>query len=210
MRFRLTSPALIGLAAFLLQLYGRLVFATSRVRVLGPTPPELAKGPVLLALWHQHIFAVPLLHRPNAAFPLVGLMSPSADGKLTRAIAAWYGIGAAVGSSSRQGVQGARALVQLAKGGHSLFLTPDGPRGPARVAKDGATALARLTHLPLVPCALVQVAPKLVFNSWDNFWLPLPFANFTLRYGQSLPHSTDAAHLSAALNALLDNTAPLP
>lgn len=209
MRFRLTSPALIGLAAFLLSLYGRLVFGTSRVQVVGPLPPELARGPVLLTLWHQHIFAVPLLARPNAPHPLVGLMSPSADGRLTRAVAGWYGIGAAVGSSSRQGMQGARELVRLAKSGHSLFLTPDGPRGPACKAKEGASELARLTGLPLIPCAMTNVWPRLSFQSWDNFWLPLPFATFTLRYGAALPKGANADALSTALNSLLDKQPPL-
>jgi lysophospholipid acyltransferase (LPLAT)-like uncharacterized protein len=204
MRLRLTSPALIGLAAFLFNLYGRLVFATGRVQVVGPIPPELARGPVLLALWHQQIFAVPLLAKPNAPHRLVGLMSPSADGRLTRAVAAWYGIGAAVGSSSRQGMRGARELVRLAKSGHSLFLTPDGPRGPACVAKEGASELARLTGLPLIPCAMTDVRPRLSFQSWDKFWLPLPFATFNLRYGAALPKGADATALTTALNALLD------
>ncbi|MCA3243745.1 MAG: DUF374 domain-containing protein [Alphaproteobacteria bacterium] len=207
MRLRLQSPFTLALAAWTLAAYGRLVFATARVRVVGPIPSALRQGPVLLALWHQHIFAVPLLAKPNRPHPLVGLMSPSADGRLTRQVAKRYGIGAAVGSSSRQGVAGARELVRLAKQGHSLFLTPDGPRGPARVAKNGATELARLTGLPLIPCALTAVHPKLTFRSWDTFWLPLPFARFTLRYGPALPPKAGAAQLSAALNALLDSAA---
>lgn len=205
MRFRLTHPITLALAAWTLAAYGRLVFATCRVRVVGPVPAPLRQGPVLLALWHQQIFAVPLLAAPNRPHPLVGLMSPSADGRLTRAIARHYGIGAAVGSSSRQAMAGARELVRLAKQGHSLFLTPDGPRGPARIAKNGATELARLTKLPLIPCAVTHVSPKLHFHSWDDFWLPLPFARFTLRYGNPLPQGASAAQLSAALNALLDS-----
>jgi lysophospholipid acyltransferase (LPLAT)-like uncharacterized protein len=202
MRLRLTSTPAIGALAWLIAAYGRLVFATSRVRVVGAVPPELAHGPVILALWHQHIFAIPLLAAANRPYPLVGLMSASADGRLTRTIARHYGIGAAVGSSGRQGMSGARRLIKLARQGHSLMLTPDGPRGPARNAKAGATALAHLTGLPLIPCALSRVSPKLTFRSWDEFWLPLPFARFTLRYGPALPRRASATQLTAALKAL--------
>lgn len=209
MRLRVSSPAMIAFSAALLAAYARLVFATCRVQVVGPTPAAMSQGPVLLALWHRDILAVPLMMRPNAAYPLAGLMSPSADGRLTRAVAQHFGIGAAVGSSSRLGMQGARALVKLARQGSSLFLTPDGPRGPAMMAKDGTTTLARLTGLPLIPCAVAQVSPCFTFPSWDAFRLPLPGAKFTLRYGPPLAKGASAAELSAALNALLDKTSPI-
>jgi lysophospholipid acyltransferase (LPLAT)-like uncharacterized protein len=184
-------------------LYARLVFATCRVRVVTPLPAALKKSPVILALWHQHIFAVPVLAAPNPC-PLMGLMSASRDGQFTKAVARRFGIGAAVGSSSRRSVVAVRELLRLAKSGHSLFLTPDGPRGPAYSPKEGATALAKITGLPLIPCALVAASPKITFRkSWDHFWLPLPFATLTLAYGPVLGPSTTPAQLAAALNALL-------
>ena len=201
MRLRFKGRWQLLLAARLISSYGRLVFATIRVRHATPIPAVLSQGPVLLALWHQQIFAVPLLAKPNRPYALVGLMSPSADGQLTRTIAKHYGIGAAVGSSSSQSISGARQLVALAKRGHSLFLTPDGPRGPACIAKPGASELARLTKLPLVPCAAF-VKGKLIFKSWDTFWLPLPFARITLAWGEPLPPNATPADLTTALKQL--------
>jgi lysophospholipid acyltransferase (LPLAT)-like uncharacterized protein len=134
MRVGLNNPSVLRVCAWAVAWYGRFVFATSRVRYLGTPPQEMSQGPVILAFWHENIFAVPLLAAPNAPRPLVGLMSPSTDGKLTRTIAAHYGIEAAVGSSSRQAVAATRALIRLAKAGKSVFLTPEGPRGPARQA----------------------------------------------------------------------------
>jgi lysophospholipid acyltransferase (LPLAT)-like uncharacterized protein len=186
-----------------------LVLATCRVRVVTPIPAIAKTRPVIFALWHQHIFAVPLLASVNPC-PLVGLMSPSRDGQLTRRLARHFGIGAAVGSSSRRSVVAVRELVRLAKHGHSLFLTPDGPRGPARIAKEGATALAQFTGLPVVPCAMIAATPKLAFKSWDTFWLPLPFAQITLAYGPILPSKADANTLGEALNALLAKTRATP
>lgn len=203
------SPRLIPAAAWALALYGRLVLATCRVRVASPIPAVVKNKPVIFALWHQHIFAVPLLTSVNPC-PLVGLMSPSRDGQLTRRLAQHFGIGAAVGSSSKRSVIAVRELMRLAKSGHSLFLTPDGPRGPAYVAKEGATSLAQFTGLPVVPCAMISASPKLTFKSWDNFWLPLPFACITLAYGAPLTPKASAAELSTALNALLAKTPHKP
>ena len=201
MRLRLKGRWQIVLAAHFIAVYCRIVLATARVHYATPVPPSLKAKPVLLALWHQQIAAVPLLAKPNRPHPLVGLMSPSRDGQLTRTIAALYGIGAAVGSSSSQSISGARQLVALAKTGHSIFLTPDGPRGPACVAKPGASELARLTKLPLIPCAAF-VQGKLTFNSWDTFWLPLPFARIMLAWGEPLPPTATPADLTAALKRL--------
>lgn len=202
-------PRLIPVAAWVLALYARLVFVTCRVRVVGAPPPVVKSRPVLFALWHRDIFAVPLFAAPNPC-PLIGLMSPSRDGQLTRRLARHFGIGAAVGSSSKRSVIAVRELVRLAKSGHSLFLTPDGPRGPAFVAKEGATSIAHFTGLPVVPCAIIHAWPKVVFNSWDHFQLPLPFATITLAYGPVLPTRADAATLSSALNALLAKASVTP
>lgn len=209
MRVKLSADWQIRLVAYLLYVYSRMVFATVRVTYATPVPQALKKGPVLLAVWHQQLFAVPALAKPNP-HPLVGLMSASRDGQLTRTIARHFGIGAAVGSSSKQSISGARQLIALAKQGNSLFLTPDGPRGPAYVAKQGATELSRLMGLPLIPCA-ARYAGKATFASWDTFWLPLPFARMTLAWGQSLPPKSTPENLTAALqslNAALDKSAP--
>lgn len=199
MKKLLRNPRVNALLAAVMAAYGHLVLGTCRIRVVGPVPAAVTSGPVLFALWHQHICAVPLLARPNRQ-PVLGLMSASRDGTFTRALASWFGIGAVVGSSSRGAVSGARALVQAARRGNTLFLTPDGPRGPARTAKPGATEIARLTGLPLIPCA-GWPAYGHTFGSWDAFRLPYPFTTYTLTYGPPLQTLTPEA-LQYALNTL--------
>lgn len=199
MKRLLRHPSVNAVAAAIMAAYGHLAIATCRVRVVTPIPPEVLNGPVIFALWHQHICAVPVLARPNKA-PLLGLMSASRDGTFTRALARYFGIGAVVGSSSKGAVSGARALVQAARKGHSIFLTPDGPRGPAGIAKQGATEIARLTGLPLIPCA-GWPSHGHTFGSWDAFRLPYPFTTFYIAYGTPLTtHTTDA--LQTALHTL--------
>lgn len=199
MKRLLRHPRVNACMAGLVAAYGHLVFATCRIRLVTPVPTEVSKGPVIFALWHQHICAVPLLARRNPA-PLLGLMSASRDGTFTRALARYFKIGAVVGSSSKGAVSGARGLVVAARNGHSLFITPDGPRGPAGIAKQGVTEIARLTGQPVIPCAGWPSRGH-TFGSWDSFRLPYPFTTFYLAYGAPLATLTPEA-LQTALHTL--------
>jgi lysophospholipid acyltransferase (LPLAT)-like uncharacterized protein len=62
---------------------------------------------------------------------------------------------------------------------------PDGPRGPAGVAKPGVIGLARASGAPLVPVG-ISAAPAKQFGSWDRALLPLPFARVACRYGKPI------------------------
>ncbi len=199
MKKLLRHPLTVKTLATLIAGYIQLVYATSRVRVVTPVPPALMQGPVMLASWHQQIAFLPVFSHMSAS-PLMALMSSSRDGIFIRLIAAWFGIKAAVGSSHRGGVAGARALVQAARNGYTLYITPDGPRGPACTAKEGTTEIARLTKLPLIPCAVWCSRGK-SFRSWDKFLLPYPFSTITVAYAEPLQTLTPQA-LQAALNTL--------
>ena len=192
-------PAITFTIAMILAVYGKLIFATCRVHYLTPIPPELKQGPVMLVAWHQQIIMLPALSRPSP-YKLLAMMSASRDGTLIRFIAAWFGIGAAIGSSHRGAVSGVRRLVHAARNGKNLFITPDGPRGPATIAKPGATEVARITGLPLIPAAAWPTHGK-TFRSWDQFRLPYPFTTISVAYGTPLATLTPEA-LQAALNTL--------
>jgi hypothetical protein len=167
--------------------------------VVTSLPGSLLKGPVVLASWHQQILMIPVMRQHNPC-KLLALISSSRDGSFIQAVARWYGIGAVEGSSRRGGTAGARMLVKVARQGHSLYITPDGSHGPARVAKKGATEIARLTHLPLIPCAAWATRGK-TFRSWDGFRLPYPFSTIRVAYGEPLA-TLSSEVLGDALNEL--------
>lgn len=195
----LQHPFTLQALALVLAAYGKFLLLTSRVRVLAPLPVPLAEKPLILALWHQQLAGVLIVRGPLQT-PLMGLMSASRDGRFMKATAAAFGIGSVAGSSHRGAVPAVRQLVRAARGGSSMFLTPDGPRGPAHQAKAGATELAQLTGLPLVPCA-VWSKRAITFGSWDALRLPLPFTTFTVVYGKPLATLSPQA-LTAELNKL--------
>lgn len=55
----------------------------------------------------------------------------------------------------------------------------------------GAIKLARTAAAPVLPCAW-STSRALVFNSWDRFILPLPFARGVIVYGEPIEIEADA------------------
>jgi lysophospholipid acyltransferase (LPLAT)-like uncharacterized protein len=192
-------PATVRAIAAIVSGYVYFVFATSRVKVITPLPVALTHGPVVLASWHQQILMIPVMHKRNPS-KLLALISSSRAGTFIQAVAKWYGIGTIEGSTRRGGSAGARMLIKAARDGNSLYITPDGSSGPACIAKEGATEVARLTRMPLIPCAAWPSRGK-TFNTWDSFRFPYPFSIIRVAYGEPL-QNLRPQDLSDSLNAL--------
>jgi lysophospholipid acyltransferase (LPLAT)-like uncharacterized protein len=80
-----------------------------------------------------------------------------------------------------------RQLGDLGSRGYSLVVTPDGPRGPYRVAKPGALIVARQAALPILPIAVRAHPAVRLTRRWDRQILPLPFSRLELVAGPPLP-----------------------
>jgi lysophospholipid acyltransferase (LPLAT)-like uncharacterized protein len=166
------------LGALLLRTLG----ATWRVRSSGDDP--FARGGAFVpVLWHRGFLVAVALFRGRAiAVPV----SQSRDGDLVDAVLQRLGFAPSPrGSSSRGATALLREMIRRARAGVVVAVLPDGPRGPARVAKPGAVALAAAAGVPLVPVAL-EASPAWRFGSWDAALLPLPFARVHCRYGEPL------------------------
>lgn len=203
LRYRLRVGAVGVLGAALIRALGR----TWRVTTDGPDPFAL-EGPVVGALWHEGLLvAVWRWRGRGVAVPV----SRSRDGDLIDAALGRLGFAPSPrGSSSRGASALLRSMIRLAREGHLIAVLPDGPRGPARVAKPGVVALASAAGAALVPVA-VAARPCLRFGSWDRVMLPLPFARVHCVYGAPvrLPKRSDdgdverwRAELEAALGRL--------
>lgn len=141
-----------------------------------------AGNPVIYVLWHGRLLPLGYRHRGQG---VVGLISRSKDGEyLTGALERW-GFGAVRGSSSRGGLEALRALVRETRKGHSLAITPDGPRGPRQKMKPGVLVAAQLSGLPIIPVS--ATADRAWWpERWDRFLVPKPFAHVRIRYAPAL------------------------
>ena len=170
--------------------------ATWRVEGAGIDPPS-AGTPLVMCAWHRGLLIAAVCWRNRGlAIPV----SLSRDGDWIDGVLRRLGFAkSARGSSSRGGSGLLRELIRRARAGQPIGMLPDGPRGPAGVAKPGIVALARATGARIVPVG-IAATPAWRFGSWDRTLLPRPFARVRYVYGEPLgvPRDTEPDALEAA------------
>jgi lysophospholipid acyltransferase (LPLAT)-like uncharacterized protein len=188
------------LAGALLNAYGQLVLITCRIRIrLDPATARILRDrqqPVVFALWHCHVFFMPMLCR-LARRPLAVLLSAHRDAQIVGVAARMRGVKLVAGSSTRGGVRAYLQLLQLLRAGSSVCITPDGPRGPAREVKSGIVHLAQRSGCLLVPMGLA-VSRHRRLRSWDRTLLPLPFGRVVITLGEPIPVGAGPTAATAA------------
>lgn len=191
--------------AYLAGMIIRTWVATLRIT----TAPESAKTlgrcerPVLFALWHDRLFMAGAIARQFRGHrPLHALISTSKDGAWLTAFFATMGLCAVRGSSSKGGREAASQLIGLLRDGHDAGITPDGPRGPAHIAKPGALIVARRGGAEVVLLGFAY-EKSWRLRSWDKFQLPYPFSR--VQVVARLVEPSELEGDSAAALARLEN-----
>lgn len=186
-------------AAGIIAAFIRLLLATVRYRVVGferATEVARLRGGFVLAVWHEAIM-IGLGHavRKDA----VALVSPGPDGTFAARLVAPFGVASVRGSRSRDGAVGVRALLRARKPGGAVVVTPDGPRGPRRVAAEGVAYVASRAGLPVVALGVASPRAKRL-RSWDRFCIPRPFGAAHLVFAAPIdvPPDADRPALAAA------------
>lgn len=146
-RFRIAILPELGYGAL------RLLRWTMRVRTLNAEAVEAfwKKGQnVIVAFWHSRQLMMPYAYGGRRISVLI---SRHRDGELIARTVRRFGFESARGSTTRGGATALRRLVEEARSGSDLAVTPDGPRGPREKAQPGVVELAKLTGLPILPLA---------------------------------------------------------
>jgi len=200
-------PVVQGALARLVALYLRLVWATTRWTLVGEEHARpFADRPMILAFWHERLPLAALGWRLLAqrvpqreGRRAQVLISRHRDGRLIATAVRPFGIDVVHASSSRGGAAGLRGLARILAGGGVAVITPDGPRGPARIAAPGVAQLAALAGVPVLPCGVASSRMRLA-GSWDRMRFPLPFARGVAVMGAPVTVPRDGAE--AALPAI--------
>ncbi|MDR1590643.1 MAG: lysophospholipid acyltransferase family protein [Puniceicoccales bacterium] len=143
--------------------------------------------PKVCALWHNRLFiASYLFQKYFQGTKMYGLISPSRDGAWLSEIYRNIGIHAIRGSTQRGGRNALLEMADVIRGGHTVTITPDGPRGPRYLVKPGIAMLAMETHVPIL-LAGIHMHHAWRFSSWDRFYLPKPFSRISITFRVILP-----------------------
>ena len=212
----LRNPVIQSALAWTLAQWMRFCFATIRWTHENRSVAEevwRAGGGVLCVFWHSRIGLAPASWPQGEAQPAKGLISLSADGEFFAKAVARLGIPAVRGSSANKdkakaakgGSQALRdGLKQLKVG--ALAITPDGPRGPAKVMAEGLPLMAKMSKAPALFIG-ISCNPAIRLNSWDRGVVPMPFGKGAIvwdraDYLQGADMAEVIADWTARLNAV--------
>ncbi|MBD3369830.1 DUF374 domain-containing protein [Candidatus Fermentibacteria bacterium] len=172
-------PPLLG--RILIELLGSS-WRVDYLRPLSGRSGRVRVGNVLYAFWHGRQLPLIYTHRHEG---ITVMVSEHRDGQYVTNVLHANGFGTIRGSTTRGGHRAMRRMVRAIRSGLDGAITPDGPRGPARTLKPGTPRIAAMAGRPVV-CMSASAWPRVRFDSWDRFILPLPFSRVAVVEGRPL------------------------
>jgi len=173
------------LTPVLIWLIGSLLGRTWRIKVIMPSVVNIydpRSTPAIYCFWHSALLVTAYAFRRTGKSVIV---SSSRDGRLAADVAVRWGHSVIFGSSHRGGLAALRQSIKILRDGHSIGITPDGPKGPKETAKPGAAQIALVSKCPLVTIS-VKADRAWRLKSWDRFLIPKPFAKLTVTLSEPI------------------------
>lgn len=153
----------------------------------GDVPQGTETGKIFCG-WHGKSFVFAWDRRNQGDTVII---SHSNDGDIQNEIFTRLGYQTLRGSTGRGGERALIGAIRALRGGGSMAMTPDGPRGPSGVIQSGVMVMAQKSGAVLVPVG-IAVRPAWRASSWDRYVIPLPFARVRILYGAGIPLAKDA------------------
>ena len=177
-----------GVLSWLLAHFIRLTARSIRWEMPNPVHRAAAYDPdvpIIAIFWHSRVMQMTEGWKTDK--PLAMLQSPHPDGKVIARAIQRLGFQTIWGSSTKGkgGAAGLRYLVKALRGGLSVGITPDGPRGPRMHLSAGVVAAARLSGAPIIPGAW-NTEHRKALNTWDRMLIARPFSRGVLLWGEPI------------------------
>ena len=141
--------------------------------------------PCLYAMWHCNQCAIYGLQDKGHVNVLI---SNSKDGDVVAHGISRMGFKIVRGSKGRKGaVEATMQMIDALKNGEACAMMVDGPRGPAKVVKDGVIKIAKLAGVPIVPlCWYSNNFNWVKLPSWDGLRMPILDVRLINLYGEPI------------------------
>lgn len=150
--------------------------ATMRFRFEGAERMDAlirARRPFVLAFWHEHLMMMRYAFRgrPEGVAAVIGRHR---DAEIISRTMNLFGHLTVRGSSRDGALAALREAARTLRAGVVVAFTPDGPRGPRRVAQAGAVQAARLAEVPILPVAFAASKKNACLRGIGS-WFPILF-----------------------------------
>ena len=136
---------------------------------------------VIISIWHGRVLNFVKQLANNQFYALAGTHN---DAEIISRICLDTGWKVIRGSSSDKGKEAFEDIVEALKiPGSLVAMTPDGPKGPAKIPKAGVIKAAQNTGVAIIPAAS-HCTKHWGFKNWDTFYIPKPFGRIEVIYGE--------------------------
>ncbi|MFQ6678117.1 MAG: lysophospholipid acyltransferase family protein [Fidelibacterota bacterium] len=144
---------------------------------------------IIFATWHGNLLPGYLYIADKQPY---GLAGHHGDAEIISRIAEKIGYTTIRGSSTEGGREAYRKIVDVLENekGSLIFITPDGPKGPAKEPKPGAVKAAIRTGAVILPTGSF-VSRYWSSTNWDTFYVAKPFGKTFLLMGEPLVFSKE-------------------
>lgn len=166
--------------------YLRFVRATTRWEIRDTEDRDRLfskSDPFIIALWHNRIAMMPYAY-PEQTHTLCVVASGHRDGQIVTGTMGRFGFDG-IPVDSKDGAKATRSIIRRLKQGGRVGFTPDGPRGPRLVLKEGMVSIAAMTGVPVIPVTY-SMKHFITLGTWDKFRMPLPFNRGVCRWGTAI------------------------
>ena len=141
---------------------------------------------VIISIWHGRVltFVKQLAYKKYYA-----VAGTHFDAEIIARICVNMGWNVIRGSSSDKGREAYEAIIEaLNQPGSLVAMTPDGPKGPAKIPKAGIVKAAQRTGAVIIPAAAHSTG-SWGFTNWDTFYVAKPFGRIEVIYGDPISFS---------------------
>ena len=164
----------------------KLLYSTNKYHVSGKKNIQRMKKlgkSVIISTWHANLLSVFYNLRNLDVHALAGTHK---DAELISQVALKWGWKMIRGSSKEDGSRAYKGILKTLSIPNSiLFITPDGPTGPAKQPKPGVIRAAQATQAAIIPTSVISTK-HWGFTNWDTFYLEKPFGEIFISYGEPI------------------------
>lgn len=169
--------------SFSIWLTGSILGKTWRVSVKSRPQPDpyndFGTGRIY-SLWHSQLLPLAFIFRNTGK---TAVISRSRDGVRAANVTKKWKYDVIYGSSSKGGMAALRQCIRVLKMNRCAVITPDGPRGPREIIKNGIAQLSLISGAPVVPISAFADSYWRL-KSWDRFVIPKPFSKITVHVAE--------------------------
>ena len=164
----------------------KLLYSTNKYHLTGKKNIQKVRSlgsSVIISTWHSNLLSVFYNLRNLDVHALAGTHN---DAELISQVALKWGWKMIRGSSKEDGSKAYKGILKtLSKPNNILFITPDGPTGPAKKPKPGIIRAAQATQSAIIPTSVFSTK-NWGFTNWDTFYLEKPFGEIFINYGDPI------------------------